>query len=353
MTRRVVVSRTDLSDASISEEPDLDLQQGEVRLRVDLFGLSANNITYALFGDALGYWGHFPVDDGRGCIPVWGFADVVESRSELLTAGERVFGYLPMADGFVLTPAEPTELGFSDASPHRAELHPWYARYYRCSADPLWAASGEELQVSLWALFMTGWGLAGQLAETANTVVVSSASSKTALALAWALRDHPNDVTVVGVTSDNNAAFVASTDGYDGVTTYDNLGLSGVTGPVAFVDAAGSPAIKEAVHAALGGRLTDSVILGATHQGGGAAGGSLGGPAPRFFFIPDVADQTAAELGHAAYHQTFADAWRRFVPWIEDKLEVTSGQGPEGIVDAYRTVLAGGLGPEVATVLRW
>ena len=45
-----------------------------MRLAIVSFALTANNITYAAFGDAMNYWQFFPVpgDDGAawGCIPV-------------------------------------------------------------------------------------------------------------------------------------------------------------------------------------------------------------------------------------------------------------------------------------------
>ena len=348
-----MLARSELSDAAVEEVESRSLHPGEVRVRVDVFGVSANNISYALFGDMLGYWAYFPVDEARGCVPVWGFAEVVDSESEHLRDGERIFGYLPMADELILSPAEFTRTAFFDASPHRTPLHPWYNRYYRCAGDPLWTAVGEQLQATMWALFMTGWALANQLAETSRTVVVSSASSKTALSLAWTLHHHANDVAVVGLTSPDNVDFTTAAGVYDGVMTYDDLDLDTIDGPVAFVDAAGSPAIKERVHAALGDRLTNSVILGATHQGAGEASGELVGPAPQLFFIPDVAEQAAAVSGVDAYHQAFTEQWRRFLPWIAERLVVETGLGADDILDAYRTVLAGGVGPETAKVLTW
>ncbi len=353
MTRRVVVSRADLSNVSVERCESRSLTPGEARLRIDLFGLSANNISYAVFGDALGYWAYFPVDGTHGCIPVWGFAEVVESNSEQLQEGERLFGYLPMADEFIVAPAGATDLAVSDASPHRASLHPWYNRYYRCTADPLWTSSGEQLQATMWALFMTGWALAERLAETATTVVVSSASSKTALSLAWTLHHHADDVAVVGLTSPGNVDFATAAGVYDRITTYDALELDQIDGPVAFVDAAGSPAIKERVHVALGDRLIDSVILGATHQGAGAATGDLVGPTPELFFIPDVAEQAAAATDHDTFHRAFAEQWHRFRPWIAERLVVEIDSGADDMLRAYRTVLAGGMGPKTAKVLTW
>jgi hypothetical protein len=351
--QRIIVPRTDLTSPSLQRSDSRPLESGEVRLRVERFGFSANNITYAVFGDALGYWAYFPVDDDTGCIPVWGFSEVVESRSDRVHDGERLFGYLPMADEHIFCPGDVSDLAVTDGSPHRVALHPWYSRFYRCAGDPLWESEHEDLQVVMWALFMTGCALADDLADTARAVVVSSASSKTALSLAWTLRHDPRDIAVIGVTSAANADFLEAAGVYDRVTTYDDLDLSGVGGSVAFVDAAGSPAVAQRVHAGLADRLTDSIILGATHQGAGEATGALVGPPRRFFFIPDVAERRADERGLDAYHQEFSERWRQFVPWIEQRLIVHAAHGEDAVFGAYHAALNGTLGPETAMVLAW
>ncbi|MEM1331951.1 MAG: DUF2855 family protein [Actinomycetota bacterium] len=354
--RRIVIPRTDVGAAVIEDVESPPLDDGEVRLRIDRFGLSSNNITYALFGDALGYWAHFPVGDDRGCVPVWGFADVEESRHGDLAVGTRLFGFLPMATELVIRPDDIGTLALHDASPHRVALHPWYTRLLRCESDPGWSTDREPLQAAMWALFMTGWALADDIGRSAS-VVVSSASSKTALSLAWALGRVDEAPTRIGVTSSANRAFVESTGAYDAVITYDDVSsggsLAGAEQPVAFVDAAGSPAITERIHAALGERLVESVVLGATHQGAGAATGGVAGPAPRFFFIPDVAEQRAAASSHADYHALFATAWSDFVPWIDEVLTVDEASGVDGVLATFTRAHSGAIGPETAKVLRW
>lgn len=361
MMQRLVVPKAALSDHELRDQPSASLVDGQIRVRIDGFGLSTNNVTYAIFGDALGYWAFFPVDDDLGCIPVWGFADVVESTTDDVAVGERIFGYLPMATELVLTPTDVGDLAFMDASPHRVASHPWYNRYHRCAADPVWSADREAMQAAMWALFMTGWALAEELAPSVSTVVVSSASSKTMLSLAWTLQQH-EAVTVVGLTSAGNVDVVQSTGVYDHVVTYDDLAegaplaadsLAALTGPAAFVDAAGNPAVRERVHATLGDRLVDSVGLGATHQGGQAASGEIAGPTPRFFFIPAVAETAAAEEGHAAFHGRFAEAWAAFGAFVDGVLSVESGVGIEAIESAYERTLAGEVAPTVALALSW
>ena len=79
----VEVNRTDLHRVRVHEQAPVPLAPGEARLRVLRFGLSSNNVTYAVFGDALQYWSFFPPADGGtewGRVPVWGFGEVVETR---------------------------------------------------------------------------------------------------------------------------------------------------------------------------------------------------------------------------------------------------------------------------------
>jgi hypothetical protein len=77
-----------------------------VRLQVDSFALTSNNITYASFGDAMHYWDFFPAADRAwGCLPVWGFATVRESLAEDPATGRRVYGYFPAGTHLVVEPA--------------------------------------------------------------------------------------------------------------------------------------------------------------------------------------------------------------------------------------------------------
>ena len=50
------VDRRHLSTVRIVDAPPAVLQPGEARLRVHRFALTANNITYAVFGDMMQYW---------------------------------------------------------------------------------------------------------------------------------------------------------------------------------------------------------------------------------------------------------------------------------------------------------
>ena len=104
---------------------DVTLADGEVLLQVDRFAMTANNVTYAAFGDAMSYWNFFPSnEDGWGRIPVWGFGTVLASKSEGIPVGERFYGYFPMSTHVVMRPARVKDSGFVVGSILRLQLHP-------------------------------------------------------------------------------------------------------------------------------------------------------------------------------------------------------------------------------------
>ena len=181
------VDRSDLHRTRVVELDPAPLTEGQARLRVDAFGLSANNVTYAVIGDMLQYWDFFPAEEGWGRVPVWGYADVVESTHPELPVGRRCFGYLPMSEELVVSVGRVDDGGFSDVSPHRRAMASAYSRYRL--VDPAAAGSeDEDREMLLYPLFFTAFLVDDFLGDHdlfgASVLVVSSASAKTALGIA-------------------------------------------------------------------------------------------------------------------------------------------------------------------------
>ncbi len=65
-----LVRRDDLSQCGVEDSGDPELEPGQVLLEIDAFALTANNVTYGVFGDALSYWNFFPAPECR-CRPSW------------------------------------------------------------------------------------------------------------------------------------------------------------------------------------------------------------------------------------------------------------------------------------------
>ena len=93
---QVHVRKDELTNAALVEADCGALADGAVRLKVESFSVTANNITYAVVGDGFGYWNFFPpkADNpkGLGIVPMWGHAKVIESKSDEIAVGERVYG---------------------------------------------------------------------------------------------------------------------------------------------------------------------------------------------------------------------------------------------------------------------
>lgn len=353
----LLVRRDALTETKLDDPPRPALAAGEARLRVDRFALTANNITYAVFGAAMGYWNFFPAPEGWGRVPVWGFADVVESTLDELPEGTRVYGYLPMSHELVVVPTRVDARRFVDASPHRAAMAAAYNEYTRTVADPAYDAAHEDAQMLLRPLFTTGFLLDDFLDANdrfgASTVVLSSASSKTAAGTAFFLAEREG-VEVVGLTSPGNVDFVEGLGVYDRVVRYDELDAGLGAGPAVFVDMAGSADVRAAVHRHYGEGLVHSAIVGGTHwdeQPSDAAGGPLPGPRPALFFAPDHIGKRVGEWGAGGYEERLTAAWRRAVTWSDGWLQVEHTQGPEAVEATYLQVLAGRTSPSVGHVL--
>ena len=156
---RFEVERGDLRHTRVVTEDPPEPTDGEVRLRVDRFGLTANNISYAVFGDMLGYWQFFPSEDGWGQVPVWGFADVEASTHPEVAVGARLFGYLPMGTHLMIRPGGVDDQRLIDTADHRASLPIAYNTYRLVAGDPLYAPGHEDAQMLLWPLFFTAFVL--------------------------------------------------------------------------------------------------------------------------------------------------------------------------------------------------
>jgi hypothetical protein len=349
-----LIAKRDLHACRFADVPPVALEPGQARLRVERFGLSANNVTYAMFGEAMSYWSFFPAAEGWGRMPVWGFAEVAESDAGELEPGTRVYGYLPPSSELVVAPARIDARGFLDASPHRASLPAAYNGYARVDADPIYEADTEELQMLLRPLFFTSFLIDDFLDDasllSAGAVVLSSASSKTANGLAFLL-SRRDEVEVVGLTSQRSVAFADSLGVYDRVVTYEEIESLADT-PAVYVDMAGDAQVRSDVHTHYGDALMHSAVVGATHHDRmGAVPDSLPGPPPTFFFAPDRVAKRTTEWGREGFETRIAEAWRPYAQWCEGWLQVVRGGGPAALEQAYLDLLDGNIDPAKAHVL--
>ena len=323
---------------AISGHPrELSPGPGEALLQIERFALTANNMTYAAHGIDMGYWQFFPAAEGFGIVPVWGFAVVLQSHAEGIAEGDRFYGYWPMASHALVTPVRIGPRGFTDGAPHRQRLPAVYNNYVPAST----AFGPEAVQALFRPLYTTSFVLDVMLAASpARTLVLSSASSKTARGLAQAAHGRQQ---VIGLTSAGNREFVAATGYFDAVIDYADLSaLSTAAGPVALVDFSGNGDVRRRVHETLGTALIESHIVGDTHWDA-ANSNALPGVAAKPFFAPTVIVERVAEWASAGFEERLAAAWRAFIA-TTGWLKIIEIEGQATLIERWQALAAGRIG---------
>ena len=337
------------------------LEAGQVRLRIDRFALTANNITYAAMGDLLGYWDFFPTgDDQWGRVPAMGWAEVVDSAHPEVATGGRYYGWFPMAR-FVDLTVTPTGDGLRDDGAHRQAHASVYRSYVETSHDPMYPdlqlgddqlGDAEDRHALLRGLFLTGFPADAFFAEEeyfgADAAVVLSASSKTAIG--FAQRAAARDLgQVIGVTSAANAEFVRSLGWYSTVISYDDVDSLPVV-PAVAVDLSGDGVALAAVHDRLADRLAYSMIIGKSHHDAPMAE-ITAGPTPQFFFAPSEVSRRLDQWGREDYQHRCAEALDEFIAGSRRWLSVQRTTGVTAAEATWHDVLDGSVPPSVGRIV--
>lgn len=354
-----IVNKSKLSEAKFVETTlpnGSELADGQALLKVDQFALTANNITYAISGDMFHYWDFFPATaKGWGRIPVWGFADVLASTTDGLAVGERLYGYLPISTHLLVQPTRINSRSFMDGVPHRQKGSPIYNQYTITAMDNSYTKEREGAISLFRPLFTTSFLLDDFLADNdffgARSVVLSSASSKTAIGLAHLLANRNASIKLVGITSAGNVSFVQSLGYYDLVLTYEDVSSlpQEATG---FVDFSGNTAVITQLHNHLGDNLKVSSLVGVTHwQAFGRLAKELPGAKPELFFAPAYAQQRIKTWGPVGFQDRMDAVWAGFIPSTESWMSLAHGRGKEAVLNSYQAFLNNQIDPAQGQIL--
>lgn len=356
------VQRTDFSKTRLVEaEQRSTLSDGEIRVRIERFAFTANNITYAAAGDMLGYWQFFPplgVPEGDttwGVIPVWGFAQVVESTVDEVPVGERFFGYFPPASELIMQPVNVSADRLVDGAQHRAALPAGYNLYRRVAGEPGYDGSMDNERMLLWPLYITSFCLWDCLVVNdwygAEQVIVISASSKTSIGMAYALHDDENAPSVVGMTSARNKATVAGLGLYDTTLTYDEISAIDADKPAVIVDMSGNSTVLGQLHKHLGDNMKKTINVGITHWDAAGENADVNAQRSEFFFAPGHIQKRVADWGAEGFDaktsRFIADTVARSRSW----LKLNSLSGLNALVDIYPQVCAGQAAPDEGIII--
>ncbi len=342
-----------ITDQKIVTVPAASLSTGQARLRIERFALTANNVTYAASGFAIGYWRFFPTaEQDWGLVPVWGYAEVVESASNVVSVGERYYGFYPLASELVMEPVAHGGNAVRDVAAHRVDLPAVYNNYSRASSAP---KDSDAYQALMQQLIATSYLLYDWLMDNdwfnAKQIVIGSASSKTGLGLTAFLAKHADRSSkVVGLTGACNADFVRELGFCDQVVPYDEVEALDQVASV-YVDMAGNGDVKKRLHARLDGHLNHSSAVGISHWDQFAPQAEVAGPKPEFFFAPSQIEKRKKDLGKGVIEQKIGEATQMIVQDAARWLTLETHAGLEAAMKPYAALANGKADPKTGHIV--
>lgn len=358
--RTLLVDKTNFSDVRFVDETLGTLSDGSIRVCVGPWALTANNVTYMVTGNRIGYWHYFDPKayaigqntqnskGNPGRMPVWGFAEVTESRCDGIEVGQHIYGFFPITKYLDIMPVKLGGTTFQDGREHRVPLHSLYNSYTLIDKDPSFSVL-KDLHPVLRPLFTTSFliddALADQDFHGATQVLVLSASSKTALGTAFCLKER-GGIKVTALTSHGNVEFVSGTGFYDTVVDYDSLDTLDPSIKTLIVDMSGNGALIQALTAHFGNNLTYICRVGLSHWEAESVPMQKEGPKSEFFFAPDRAKQRLADWGGSGFSQKLGARWLPFLKQAGDWLTVFHAQGEAPVLKTYESVLDGSASPD-------
>ncbi len=335
----------------LAETPksDLEIGEGELLVKIDKFAFSANNITYAVAGDQLGYWNFFPPvgeeSGGWGVIPVWGFADVVASNVEEIPVGDRFYGYFPPASHLKMQPIRISDKQFMEGAAHRAQLPSGYNMYTRVKAEKGYHSAMDNGRALLFPLYLTAFCLWDSLVVhewyEAKQVLILSASSKTSIGLGYALQGDENAPKVIGMTSSRNEETVKNLELYDEVLTYDQIEQLDPTIPTVIVDMSGNQTVLVNLHQHLADNMKFTINVGLTHWSDARPKKGIITERSQFFFAPGHIKRRVKEWGMDGFNARstgfMLSATKKTMQWLKFR----TLDGLEGMAAVHQDVCNG------------
>lgn len=352
--------KKDLSQTRLLESKASELVAGQIKVKIDAFSFTANNITYWAMGDKMSYWQFFPASDNAssdwGIIPAWGFADVVESKCNELAIGERLFGYFPTAESLVMQPSKVAAGMLIEGASHRQKLPSVYNMYRRVHAEPGYNPAHDALRMLLFPLHITSFCIYDMLKSQkwfgVEQIIITSASSKTSLGLAFALSEDDTAPAVIALTSKNNSDFVAQTDYYQNTLSYDQLEDIDTHKKTVIVDMSGNGELISQLHAQLQDKMLYSSLVGLTHWQDTMKGSGFIADRSEVFFAPSHIQKRFQDWGPEAFEQKSNAFMQRAAIDSKRWLVINEVNGLSGLREQFAKVSQGKLSAEQGLIVK-
>ena len=348
-----LVNKNNLFETRFSNESFLISKKDKLILKMESYALTSNNITYAVLGEKLGYWNFFPVNKPYGIIPVWGLAKVVFSIYENISIGDRYYGYFPMSTYIKLNPERITSYGFTDGSSHRKLLPSVYNNYANVSQM---VEEKIEYHPIIKPLFLTSflnyYFLKDENFFNAEQIILTSASSKTALSLAYLLNENQSKdkKNIIGITSKKNFEFVETVKFYDQVVSYSDIKSEIKKNKSLIIDFSGNSDFLNKISNYLGCLLKYICLIGLADWSSKMDFKTLSNA--KFFFAPDHAEKRYKLMGVKETTLLGATKMEDFINVIKSWMKLTYIRDSKALEKIYIEILKGNLDPTKGYLVR-
>ncbi|WP_317931002.1 DUF2855 family protein [Halioxenophilus sp. WMMB6] len=326
------------------------LDKGSMLVRIERFGFSCNNLSSALAPGLNCSWPQLFVGrDGRRCLPVWGYAEVVESNRDGLAPGMGFYGCFPMSRFLMIDTRQSANgrfsFGFDQALPNNGASLPTFTAV-ESFADI-------DMQILLRPLLSAAYLILQELIESqfwqAGQIIITSASSKTAMGLSYFLQEYFHRIgmesspLVVGLTAARHQAFVSQNGHFDQVFSYEQFRQMEPAESV-LVDFSGNHQVQSMIHYYLKQRLIYAYNLGSCHWDQQAPTRAERPEAESFSAVEFYRQHSANQdhLNHQ-FQESWKSACEAFGHWLQPRLV----EGVEEVRWVYEQMLAGKATPEV------
>ncbi len=355
----------------VDSSADKALEDKAIKVKIEKFAVTSNNITYAVAGDKLGYWQFFPpLADAKGnngdalsdwgVIPVWGFAIVIESKNDDVEIGERFFGYFPPANHLVMKPSNVTDQVFIESSKHRAHLPVAYNIYRKVIHPSTMSASdilqNENERMLLYPLHVTSYALYDFFEEHdwfgAEQAILLSASSKTSIGLAYGIKDKKSALNQIGVTSIRNVTAVKKLDLYDNVVDYSNLEQIDNTKASVIIDMSGNSEVISQLHHKLEDNMKFCSKVGITHKDSFTNDLFYIKDRTHMFFAPSQIQKKIEENGMQAFDLECTQYLTHSYAQCRSWLEMQEINGLEGLQELFVDICNGKIAPTKGLIVK-
>ena len=185
----------------------------------------------------------------------------------------------------------------------------------------------------------------------AEQLVVISASSKTAIGLAYALAADDKAPASIGLTSPRNCDMVRALGLYDTVLFYDDMGAIDVSRPTAIVDMSGSGRVLSDLHARLGDNMRYCSNVGVTHWSENTMGPGFIRERSAMFFAPGHIQKRATDWGPGEFENRAKDFWRSAAGRSRDWLTLEPVPGLAAAGPVFERLRTGGVDPHNGIVV--